>query len=324
MTDRLLSWKFAEDFVVERPDIALARQHSVELGIEAVQPSVGAHLALLAAASGAKNIVEIGTGVGVSGLWLLSGAPDAVLTTIDAELDFQQHARRAFTEAGIAANHVRLIGGRALDVLPRMNEGSYDIVLVDADPAGVVEYVEHGLRLVRQGGTVVVAHALWRGKVADPANREEATEGYRLLLREIAASDAVTSALSSIGDGLLARHEIGRVSARPSSVPLEVRAVSSDRDDVREGVVELFGLVIVDRDDQTAATLERYANDDEASFLDSLHRSVSGPGFHGCHRYPFQRCAASIIPLRRGPVVPGHPPADLHPDPLAGNARRTR
>jgi len=203
VTDRLLSWKFAEDFVVERPDIALARQHSIELGVEAVQPSVGAHLALLAAASGARNIVEIGTGVGVSGLWMLTGAPDAVLTTIDAELDFQQHARRAFTEAGIPANHVRLIGGRALDVLPRMNEGSYDIVLVDADPAGVLEYVEHGLRLVRRGGTVVVAHALWRGKVADPANRDDATEGYRLLMREVAASDAVTSALSAIGDGLL-------------------------------------------------------------------------------------------------------------------------
>lgn len=209
MTDRLLSWKFAEDFVVERPDIALARQHSVELGIEAVQPSVGAQLSLLAAASGVRNIVEIGTGVGVSGLWMLSGAPDAVLTTIDAELDYQQHARRAFTEAGIAANHVRLIGGRALDVLPRMNEGSYDLVLVDADPAGVVEYVEHGLRLVRKGGTVVVAHALWRGKVADPANRDEATEGYRMLLREIAASDAVTSALSSIGDGLLQVTKLG-------------------------------------------------------------------------------------------------------------------
>jgi predicted O-methyltransferase YrrM len=209
MTDRLLSWKFAEDFVVERPDIALARQHSSELGIEAVQPSVGAQLALLAAAAGVRNIVEIGTGVGVSGLWMLSGAPEAVLTTIDAEIDFQQHARRAFTEAGIAANHVRLIGGRALDVLPRMNEGSYDLVLVDADPAGVVEYVEHGLRLVRQGGTVAVAHALWRGKVADPANRDEATEGYRMLLREIAASDAVTSALSSIGDGLLLVTKLG-------------------------------------------------------------------------------------------------------------------
>lgn len=209
MTDRLLSWKFAEDFVVERPDIALARQNSAELGIEAVQPSVGAQLALLAAASGVRNIVEIGTGVGVSGLWMLSGAPDAVLTTIDAELDFQQHARRAFTEAGIPANHVRLIGGRALDVLPRMNEGSYDLVLVDADPAGVVEYVEHGLRLVRRGGTVVVAHALWKGKVADPANREDATEGYRMLLREIAASDAVTSALSSIGDGLLQVTKLG-------------------------------------------------------------------------------------------------------------------
>ena len=50
------------------------------------------------------SIIEIGTGAGVSGLWLLSGAPDAVLTTIDSEADHQQVARKAFIDAGIAAN----------------------------------------------------------------------------------------------------------------------------------------------------------------------------------------------------------------------------
>lgn len=209
MSDKLLSWKFAEEFVVERPDIAQARQHSLEVGVEPVAPSVGAHLALLAAATATGNIVEIGTGVGVSGLWMLAGAPEAVLTTIDSELDHQAHARRVFTEAGIAANHVRLIGGRAMDVLPRMNEASYDLVLVDADPGSVIEYVEHGLRLVRRGGTVVVPHALWRGRVADPAARDDITEGFRLLLREIAASDAVTAALSPVGDGLLQLTKLG-------------------------------------------------------------------------------------------------------------------
>ncbi|MDP3207812.1 MAG: methyltransferase, partial [Rhodoglobus sp.] len=88
MSDKQLSWKFAEEFVVERPDIALARQHSVELGIEPVAASVGSQLAVLAAASAATSIIEIGTGVGVSGLWLLTGAPDAVLTSIDVELDY--------------------------------------------------------------------------------------------------------------------------------------------------------------------------------------------------------------------------------------------
>ncbi len=189
VSDKESSWKFAEDFVVERPEIAQARQHSLELGVDAVSPAVGAQLAVIVAATAATNLIEIGTGVGVSGLWMFAGAPEATLTSIDLESDYQQSARAAFVAAGIAANRMRLITGNALDVLPRMNESSYDIVLIDADPQSVIEYVEHGLRLARVGGTVLVAHALWHG--------------YRSLLREIAASDAVISALSPVGDGVL-------------------------------------------------------------------------------------------------------------------------
>ncbi len=209
MSDKQLSWKFAEDFVVERPDIAQARLHCLELGVDAVSPSVGAQLAVIAAASSAQNIIEVGTGLGVSGLWLMTGAPEATLTTIDSELDYQQVARRGFLEAGIPGGRVRLIGGKARDVLPRMNEGSYDLVFIDADPLSVVEYVEHGLRLVRRGGTVLVAHALWRGRVADPAQRDDTVAGFRLLLREIAESTAVLSSLSPLGDGLLQLVKIG-------------------------------------------------------------------------------------------------------------------
>lgn len=203
MSDKQLSWKYTEEFVAERADIEVARQHSLELGIEPVTPSVGAQLAVLAAASRATNIIEIGTGVGVSGLWLLSGAPEAVLTSIDLEVDHQQVARRAFLEAGIPANRLRLIAGRASEVLPRMNEASYDLVVIDADAGSVIEYVEHGLRLVRTGGIVVVVHALWRGRVADPAQRDETVAGFRLLLKEIATSDAVIASLTDAGDGLL-------------------------------------------------------------------------------------------------------------------------
>jgi predicted O-methyltransferase YrrM len=201
--DKLLSVKFAEEFIVERSDIALMRQHSLEVGIDPVTPAMGAQLAVLAAATNPANIIEVGTGLGVSGLWLLSGAAEAVLTTIDAELDYQTVARKGFSDAGIAANRIRLIGGRAEDVLPRMNERSYDLVFIDADPTNVIEYVEHGLRLARRGGTVVVAHALWRGRVADPAARDDTVAGFRMLLREIASSDAVLTALSPVGDGLL-------------------------------------------------------------------------------------------------------------------------
>lgn len=203
MSDKDLSWKYAEEFVTEPHGIALARQHSLEQGVDTVSPAVGAQLAVLAAASGAQSIVEIGTGLGVSGLWMLSGAPDATLTSIDSELDFQQSARSTFAEAGIPAARARLITGRALDVLPRMNDGDYDLVLVDADPGEVLAYAEHALRLARPGGVVAIPHALWRGRVADPAQRDDTISDFRALLQTIGESTAVTASLSTAGDGLL-------------------------------------------------------------------------------------------------------------------------
>ena len=203
MSEQDSNWKYADQIVNEAEPIARARRHALEMGIEPISPAVGAQSALIAAATNAQNIVEIGTGTGVSGLWLLSASPRAVLTSIEAETELQSVARQSFTDAGIAPNRVRLITGRALDVLPRMNENSYDIVFIDGDPAQVIENVEHGLRLVRPGGTVLVPRALWRGRVSDPAQRDEVTTSFRTLVQEIAASDAVVAALSPVGDGLL-------------------------------------------------------------------------------------------------------------------------
>ena len=196
-------WKYVEDLVQERSEMQAARRHSLEAGVEPISPAVGAQLAQLAAATGAAQIVEIGTRFGVSALWLLTGAPEASLTSIDLEIEYQQAARDALVEAGIAPSRVRMISGTASAVLPKMNDGSYDLVLVDADAANVIEYVEHGLRIARSGGTVAVARALQHGRVADPAKRDEVTSAYRALITEVAASDAVVSSLSTAGDGLL-------------------------------------------------------------------------------------------------------------------------
>jgi predicted O-methyltransferase YrrM len=203
VADKELNWKYGEDFVVESAALGMARQHAVELGIDPVSPAVGAQLAVLSAASSTHSILEIGTGTGVSGLWLLAGAPEAVLTSIDIELDFQQHARSAFAAGGVPANRIRLITGRASEVLPRMNDGAYDLVLVDGDEGSLLDYVEHALRIVRQGGLVLVPHALWRGRVADPTRRDATASDFRTLLATIAESSAVVAALSTAGDGLL-------------------------------------------------------------------------------------------------------------------------
>ncbi|GAA1727785.1 O-methyltransferase [Microbacterium paludicola] len=194
--------RFARETVVEPEHISRARQHALELGAAPISAGVGAQCALIAAATGARSIIEIGTGAGVSGLWLLHGAPKAVLTTIDHEPEHLAVARQAFTQSRIPAARVRLITGRAADVLPRMNEASYDIVLVDADPENVIDYVEHGLRLARAGGTVLVPRVL-NGRVADPVARDAVTTAYRTLLQETQASPAVIPAISTIGEGLL-------------------------------------------------------------------------------------------------------------------------
>lgn len=203
MSEHDANARYIRETTVEPDVISRARTHAVEIGATPVSTAVGTQLAVLAAAADARTMVEIGTGAGVSGLWLLRGAPQAVLTTIDNEPEHLAVARRSFADAKVPTTRVRLITGRAADVLPRMNESAYDIVLVDADPENVIEYVEHGLRLVRTGGLVLVPRVLAGGRVADPVQRDAVTAAYRSLIQETQDSPAVLATLSSSGDGLL-------------------------------------------------------------------------------------------------------------------------
>lgn len=203
MSEHDANARYIREAIVEPDAIARARAHAVELGAAPISAGVGAQSALLAAATDARAILEIGTGAGVSGLWLMRGAPKAVLTSIDNEPEHLAAARSAFHDAKIPATRARFITGRAADVLPRMNEAAYDIVFVDADPENVIEYVEHGLRLVRAGGTVLVPRILAGGRVADPVQRDAVTVAYRSLIQETQQSAAVLAAISTVGEGLL-------------------------------------------------------------------------------------------------------------------------
>ncbi|MFM1983650.1 MAG: hypothetical protein RL723_85 [Actinomycetota bacterium] len=203
MVDKISSWKFSEDFAVENEVLRDARGRAEELGVECITPSVGAHLALLTSALGAKAIVEAGTGTGVSGLWLLSGSAQAVLATIDTETEYQATAKRAFTEAKIPANRTRVIHGRAIDVMSNMADAAYDLVFLDADRDTLEEQLHEASRLLRPGGVVAIAHALWRDRVPDPAMRDDATAVYRDVLRYFSNNDDFVSVLSPVGDGLL-------------------------------------------------------------------------------------------------------------------------
>jgi predicted O-methyltransferase YrrM len=195
----------AEESISEDALLAAARERAVEIGAGAVTPAVGALLSLLAKLSGGKAVAEVGTGAGVSGLWLLSGmSDDGVLTTIDIEPEYLRVAKQSFSDAGIGPSRTRLIGGRAQEVLTRLADESYDLVFIDADPIDQPDYVVEGVRLLRSGGVIVVHRAALGGRAGDPVARDAEVTAVREAARLIAEDERLTPALVPLGDGLLA------------------------------------------------------------------------------------------------------------------------
>lgn len=196
--------QFVEAYAAEDVVLQTARSLAHEVGVGAVAAGTGAVLRLLAAAGNAKAVVEIGTGTGVSGLWLLRGMrPEGVLTTIDVESEHQRIARRIFVEAGFTASRTRIITGRALDVLPRLADAVYDLVFIDAEPTEHGSCVDAALRLLRPGGVLAVNGALAGGRVGDPAARDTDTVALREVVKAVRESEDWISALLPSGDGLL-------------------------------------------------------------------------------------------------------------------------
>ncbi len=195
----------AEGAISEDDIVAAARERAVDLGAGPVTPAVGALLSVFARLSGGKAVVEVGTGAGVSGLWLLSGMrEDGVLTTIDVEPEHQRSAKQAFSEASIAPSRTRLIGGRAQEVLPRLADESYDLLVIDAAPADQPDFLAGGIRLLRPGGAVVIHGASAGGRAGDPSANDPDVVGVREAARIIADDARFTAVLIPLGDGLLA------------------------------------------------------------------------------------------------------------------------
>jgi predicted O-methyltransferase YrrM len=201
-----LTLAYVEEFLAEDEPLVQARRNAAEVGgAVPIGPAGGATLRFLAAAIGARAVVEIGTGCGVSGIWLLRGMPpDGVLTSVDVEPEHQRLARQAFGAAGFAANRYRLIGGRALDVLPRLTDGGYDLVYCDADKQEYPDYLVAALRLLRPGGIVTFDNALWQGRVADLSYQDEDTAAIREVGEQLRSDEQLIPLLLPVGDGLLA------------------------------------------------------------------------------------------------------------------------
>ena len=201
---------YIDDFVPEDDALVNARRNAAEIGGAApVTQLTGAALRFITAAIGARSVVEIGTGCGTSGIWLLRGMrPGGVLTSVDAEPEHQRLARAAFVAAGFASSRYRLISGQALEVLPRLADGAYDLVFCDADPQEYPDYLVAALRLLRAGGIVVFDGALPAERAADsrlgdPAPAEPEVTAVVEVREQVRTAERLVPLLLPVGNGLL-------------------------------------------------------------------------------------------------------------------------
>jgi predicted O-methyltransferase YrrM len=173
-------------------------------GSTPVSALTGATLRFLAAAVAARAVVEIGTGYGTSGIWLLRGmAAGSVLTSVDSQPEQHRLAREVFIAAGFPPSRYRLITGRALEVLPRLADGAYDMVFADADKREYPDYLSAALRLLRPGGIVAFDNALEADPAQNVAHRDPDTAAIGELRELVGTDTGLVPLLLPIGCGLL-------------------------------------------------------------------------------------------------------------------------
>lgn len=133
----------------------------------------GPLIGVIAAASGAQRILEVGTGLGYSALWLAVGG--AAVETVERD---RQHADLA--RANVAGSRVTVLDGPASEVLPRLQE-AYDLVFSDPDPNEMPVVLDHAHRLLRPRGVLISSNLFLGQYVPDLPDLPQMAE-YRTRL----------------------------------------------------------------------------------------------------------------------------------------------
>ncbi len=168
---------FLDNTVVgDDPALRAALEASDAAGLPqiAVSAQQGKFLSLLAGAVQARRILEIGTLGGFSTIWLARGAgPQGRVVTLEYEPKHAEVARANLDRAGLA-DRVEVLVGAALDTLPTLNGGPFDLAFIDADKENYVAYLQWAVRLARPGGVIVLDNVIREGQVLDPQDNAQA------------------------------------------------------------------------------------------------------------------------------------------------------
>lgn len=171
--------------------------------IPIVGTAVGRLLSVLVRATGAKRIVEVGTAIGYSALWMASAMPaDGELVTIDPDKDRTDRARRFWGLAGVR-ERIRVVNEPALEALPKLF-GPFDLAFIDALKKEYQAYLEQVVWLLRPGGTVVVDNLLWSGRASgsSPDDGTADTHAIREFNAAFLRDKRFEATILPVGDGI--------------------------------------------------------------------------------------------------------------------------
>lgn len=171
-----------------------------------ISPSQGAFMHLLARLTQAKRALEVGCYTGYSALSVASALPaDGILHTLDINRETSAVAQRYFAKAGLSERiqlHLGPASTSLANLLQRLGPNFFDMMFIDADKPGMIEYYEQGLTLVRPGGLILADNVLWSGLVVDPEDHSEDTDAIRRFNAHVRSDPRVEGVMLPVADGL--------------------------------------------------------------------------------------------------------------------------
>lgn len=150
-----------------------------------------------------EKVLELGTFSAYSAICIAEGLPEGgSLLTVEHNDELADFIVSRLEEAGVREK-VTPVTGDALEVMKQLQNGSFDMIFIDADKRAYPDYYEEALRLLRDGGFILADNTLWDGHVTDPAyDRDPQTLGIRRFNDMVAADCRVEKVLLPLRDGL--------------------------------------------------------------------------------------------------------------------------
>ncbi|HEV7791189.1 MAG TPA: O-methyltransferase [Pseudonocardia sp.] len=189
---------FGDLMIGEDPvlDAALAASDAAGLPPIAVSPTLGKLLHLLARATGARRILEVGTLGGYSTIWLGRALPaGGHLTSLEAVDKHAEVARSNVAAAGLS-EVVDIRIGPALEALPKLaaEQGDpFDLIFIDADKENNPAYFDWAIRLARPGSMIIVDNVVRDGKVLDANHPDSRVQGSRQFAELVGSQNRVSA-----------------------------------------------------------------------------------------------------------------------------------